>query len=358
MLQPTPSAESNLFDKVQARPTASKWSVQHFQSSDNGALLAKAIIDGDAIAVCDGSYKNGKGSAAWVLEGASSEGRISGYNFPPGHSEAQNSYRSELAGLYGVLVMLKTICSLHKVTIGKITIACDNITALGKLDSQNLPQLSAAEHDFLYAIRRILSALPISYELHHVKGHQDEERPKEDLDRWSILNIEMDTIAKSVLHRWSEALEHQQIEGEPWAVWSNNIKIINDFDARLYEIFHSKQIEEYWIKKRKFPRHMAADIHWEAMKRALTSVPLARRLFITKHATGMCGVGKFMRLWGERDTDSCPRCGAPENASHVWICPQEQATEVWDLSLHKLKEWMVEVGTLPDMRDSILFYLV
>jgi hypothetical protein len=102
---------------------------------------------------------------------------------------------------------------------------------------------------------------------------------------------------------------------------------------------------------------MASDIHWDAMKRALTSVPLARRLFITKHATGMCGVGKFMRLWGKRDTDSCPRCGASENTSHVWKCPQEQATQVWDLSLQKLQEWMVDVGTLPDMRDSILHYL-
>jgi hypothetical protein len=70
--------------------------------------------------------------------------------------------------MYGVITMVTTICSLHKVTVGKITIACDNISALGKLELQNPPKLSAAEHDFLYAIWQILSAFPISYELYHV----------------------------------------------------------------------------------------------------------------------------------------------------------------------------------------------
>ncbi len=69
-------------------------------------------------------------------------------------------------------------------------------------------------------------------------------------------------------------------------------------------------------------------MHWEVIEHTMKASPLARRTLVTKHATGMCGVGKFMKIWGERDTDACPRCGAPENAAHVWICPHPQAIDV------------------------------
>jgi hypothetical protein len=42
----------------------------------------------------------------------------------------------------------------------------------------------------------------------------------------------------------------------------------------------------------------------------------------------MCGVGKFMKRWGERDTDACPRCGATEDAAHVWICKHSEADSI------------------------------
>jgi hypothetical protein len=341
----------SLAERNRDLPGASQWSVKNFTSSDNGVSLDKAISDGIAVAICDGSSKEKKELSAWVLE-ATVAGRISGFNFPPGLSTEQNSYRSKLAGLYGIITMVSTVCSLCQLTAGKFTIACDNISALNKRVQYKPPKISEAEHDFLYTIWKVIAALPISYELHHVKGHQDEAQPTEELDQWSLLNIEMDTVAKTVLNSWSEDLDNQQIEGKPWAVWSNNAKLINNLDSRLYEIFNSKQIEEYWIRKNKFPQHKASDIHWEALERVIKTVPLVRRLFITKHAAGMCGVGKFMRLWGERDTDACPRCAVPKNVSHVWRCPWEQAAEVWSLSLQKLHEWMTKVGTQPEMRDS------
>ncbi len=106
------------------------------------------------------------------------------------------------------------------------------------------PKISDAEYDFIYTIKNRLAALPISYQSHHVKGHQDDVFPKKDLDHWSLLNIEIDRLAKSVVNRWTENLSHQVIEGEPWSVWSNEVKQVNGLDAKLYEIMHSKIAEE------------------------------------------------------------------------------------------------------------------
>jgi hypothetical protein len=352
----TAATPTTLEESIQNLPSAAQWSVKNFKSSDNGELIAKAITEGTAIAVCDGSYKEGKGSSAWVLEGASPTGRIIGSNLPPGISSGQNSYRSELAGLYDILTMLSTLRPVHQLSSGKIAIACDNISALNNLlDTSRSQKISDAEHDLIYAMKNQLASIPISYQSHHVKGHQDEVRPKAALDRWSLLNIEMDNLAKSLVDGWVDSLGNQQIAGEPWVLWSNDVKLINDMGSKLYEILHSKAIEEYWIKKRKITEHGAYSIHWEAIEKAMKEVTLAKRTLITKHVTGMCGVS--MKLWGERDTDACPRCGAPEDASHVWTCPQEQANDVWNLSLRKLNDLMIEVGTSPELHESIVYNL-
>jgi hypothetical protein len=360
---PSSSLQANntsptLTDSINNLPRAAQWSVKNFNSSDNGEHIAQAIQEETAVAVCDGLYKEGKGSSAWVLEGSSAFGRITGYNLPPGISTGQNSYRSELAGLYRVITMISTICSQYHLTSGKITIACDNFSALfNSMEDYKNPKISDAEYDLIYAIKNQIAPLPISHQTHHVKGHQDEVLPTTGLDRWSLLNIEMDRLAKSVVTSWTENLSHQEIEGEPWSVWINEIKLVNELEAKLYEIMYSKTAEEYWIRKEKFSASQATNIHWEAIGKAMKELSLARRTFMTKHVTGLSGVGKFMKIWGERDTDACPRCGAPENAAHVWTCPHPQATDVWNDSMKKLEDWMIEVGTLPDIRDSILYHL-
>jgi len=44
-------------------------------------------------------------------------------------------------------------------------------------------------------------------------------------------------------------------------------------------------------------------VDWEAVQKALKEVPRLRKIFIIKHTMGMCGVGKFMKLWKKRETD-------------------------------------------------------
>jgi hypothetical protein len=288
-----------LEDRVANLTPAAKWSIKNYIASDNGEQIAQSITDGSAVAVCDGSYKDGKGSAAWVIEGATSEGRIRGTNFPPGPSTGQNSYRSELAGIYGILTMLNVICSTHNIQSGAITIACDNLSVIqNSLDNYKPPRLTKAEFDLLYAIKKKLSDLPISYHLQHVKGHQDRYTSVDKLDRLSILNIEMDSLAKSVLHQWAAHTTLQPIEGEPWPIIHKNLKVVKGIDSSLYTIVHGTQIVEYWTKKNKFPSLQIESINWEALSTALTEVGLSRRIFVTKHVTGMCGVGKFMKRWG------------------------------------------------------------
>jgi hypothetical protein len=95
-------------------------------------------------------------------------------------------------------------------------------------------------------------------------------------------------------------------------------------------------------------------IHWDAVSQVLKEVPRSRKIFIIKHTMGMCRVGKFMKLWGPREMDACPRCSNPEDAGHVWFCDQMGALDVWEKALLDLSQWMETVQTDPDIRDTII----
>ncbi len=124
---------------------------------------------------------------------------------------------------------------------------------------------------------------------------------------------------------------------EPWSLWLNGTKLINHWQEKVYSQVYKEEILEYWKKKNKFGE--ARDINWKALHTALEESPQYMQWFITKHATGMCGVGKFMLRWKERDTDSCPRCGEREDAKHVWHCPSRNNLQIWSKELENLQEW-------------------
>jgi hypothetical protein len=98
-------------------------------------------------------------------------------------------------------------------------------------------------------------------------------------------------------------------------------------------------------------------INWAAIGDAMKEVPRKRRIFISKHICGMCGVGKFMHRWKQCNDSSCPRCGEHEDARHVWTCHGKGADDIWTQSLSELECWMSQVQTDPDVQHAILSHL-
>jgi hypothetical protein len=77
--------------------------------------MAKAIHSGRAIAVSNGSSKDGRSTAAFILETSEifeERGRIVGVNSIPGEKEDQSSDRSELDGVSGIIETGGIICDI------------------------------------------------------------------------------------------------------------------------------------------------------------------------------------------------------------------------------------------------------
>jgi hypothetical protein len=59
-----------------------------------------ALRSGDA-AVCDGSFKQGVRTVAWIIEDVKGI-RVRGWTISPGGEQVQSTYRSELVGILPV----------------------------------------------------------------------------------------------------------------------------------------------------------------------------------------------------------------------------------------------------------------
>ncbi len=98
-------------------------------------------------------------------------------------------------------------------------------------------------------------------------------------------------------------------------------------------------------------------IDWQLIGKSMRSIPRARQIFIMKHTSGMCGVGKFMKRWREWDQDSCPRCGMPEDAPHVWRCKGGGTAELWNKAVEDLTNTLRQLETDPTLQHIITLYL-
>jgi hypothetical protein len=88
-------------------------------------MIARALIQGTAIAICDGSYKDQFGTAGFVLQnGFSRASRILGANVTPGHPSDQNPYRSEIGGMAAIVVMVDALTLLYAIQDGPIELGC------------------------------------------------------------------------------------------------------------------------------------------------------------------------------------------------------------------------------------------
>jgi hypothetical protein len=137
----------------------------------------------------------------------------------------------------------------------------------------------------------------------------------------------------------------------------HGIKIGSNLDDFLYDMVHSPSALEYWKKKDNMTDSALGNINWDAIVTAMKETKRSSRVFIAKHVSGMCGVGKFIKRWKLRQDDICPRCEETEDAAHVWTCQGEGANEIWNKSLEDLERWMNINYMNPDLQHLLLTQL-
>ena len=173
-----------------ALPASSSWAFHEIALPPDLSPIIASLRDGSARAVSDGSFKDKFGTSAFTIVDAH-VCSIIGLNLVPGHPDDQSAYRSELAGLFAIVLIVNLICSWADIQAGGIEVGCDGLSALNKAFDTCPLETPGPQFDLLSALCTMISASPVTWTARHVPGHQDDD-PSAKLDWWATKNIEME----------------------------------------------------------------------------------------------------------------------------------------------------------------------
>jgi hypothetical protein len=217
----------------------------------NPSHIIKALWEGSAKAISDGSYKEGYGTAAIIVVGDLGQ-RIQDQVVAPGSTEDQSSFRSELTGIYTTITFVKALCEYYVITQGPLEFACNGLSALTQVFGHSIITTKDPGYDIILAARKARSKSPVIWKTRHILGHQDDNK-NHTLTEWELPNIEVDKLAKQFLETARATPQHYSIGLEPWSLWYQGKKILAPV-ATIYDIVHAQEAKSYWLSRIKCPR--------------------------------------------------------------------------------------------------------
>jgi len=176
-----------------------QWNIIQRTSSDI-QILIQAILNGQAVAVSNGSFMDNSGIVAWTIEGQNATHCLTGTGITPGAHTDQSAYRSELFGLWGIMYLLLQLTKEYKIMQGKVVIACDGLLALWQVTKTTTAVDPGLSHYEQWAYRGYQKHLTTITPSNMWKITKDKGLPM--AHTWlASMNIKMDVVAKERTHR-------------------------------------------------------------------------------------------------------------------------------------------------------------
>ena len=352
----------NYRDALRTYPD-SVWACTSLTGEEHIPEIRKAIAEGTAMAVSDGSFyeKEHLGAMFWTICDDTGQHRLEGGGMIPGPPSSQNAFRSEAGGLLGVMIMVSALTAT--MASGSIEVFCDGKSALEKALYTPRHHFSSKNKSFdiLSRIIELKENLDIDVIATHVRGHQDDVL--DELTLPEQLNVRMDSQAKCLITLARKQNFHPQdcLPQAPYGigqVYMADAVVTSCLDRTLKEYVSHKDGIEWWIKKGRLTVTSSSMVDWRVVKSTLNGATFGRKKFITKWATGQLPVGTVQDQKNLQHSDKCPRClEHRETITHVLRCPHRRSIKQWHKGLRNLDTWLRKVGTDPDIVRVIMLAL-
>jgi hypothetical protein len=230
-----------------------------------------------ATLVSDGGADHFQGSAGWVIA-VGNRRIIQGQCLVPGFDP--RSYRAEGYGMIGGLLFLRHLCLYcgHLQLLPLHKMYCDNlglVTKVNELLSFRLAPRQAALHsefDLLATIHDLLRDFSLTPAISHVKGHQDDHKPYEDLSLPAQLNGDADVLATNELQNYPTTCIH--VPPLPPAIVQLTIggtTVTRKLGPTIRRQHGLGLLKAYMHERFQWTNGMVVSINWEAFSRAFRS---------------------------------------------------------------------------------------
>ncbi len=316
------------------------------------AAVWSTLSAGKGYAVSDGLYKNNTGAAAWIIEGPTSSLCLIGQWYMPGHNNDHSSFRSELAGIVGVLYTLAFWPPLsHKPVL---RLACDGLSVVTRLTRPNPIEPTEPHFDLLAAARNLMRDSAYKVQLVFVRGHQDSKYPTV-LSRDAWLNVEADALAKSKTAIPHDGPQLYKLPGYPWGCYLDDRQVVKQLSLSLRTWVNGQITLQYWSQCKQYTSSQLQEVDWSAIGRAMRGMKPSRQRWASKQMSGHFAHGKNMSRWKQQSTAACPRCGiSPEDKAHILQCQQEDAMTQWNEAIASLQQWMINKKLDPILTEELI----
>ena len=138
--------------------------------------------EGDIVIATDGTLKKGKGGVAYIINSANTPGTLKETLPVAGDGRQLTSYRTEIFGILGALLMLKELLQIQSTGWKHLTgtMWCDNKGAVQKFNDLedetpfSLTIANQADADVLQKLRLVENELLVDVQAAWVKSHQEQ----------------------------------------------------------------------------------------------------------------------------------------------------------------------------------------
>ena len=354
---PLPPTFKTFYEALQS--FEDKWICTWMKEPEDLHAFTNLLYNNELLGVSDGTchLKWDLCSAGWILWHKDDE--MKGGGTIPGPLTSSTSYRGELGGILGLVLVLLILESISPPPPKySIKLACDGISALSKSLLTGRQYFTAAHKDFdlisriiSYREKLVATIIPI-----HVKGHQ--KGKIKNLTRAALLNDRMDELAKSV-----NSVTHHDNWDVPDALPPNphgmiqvdykEIPISSCLCKSLVDHISTDRLKKYWKSKGRLPPPFAATwVDWKVMKTTMTELSHRMNLFVSKWTTNTIAVGEVMARRSEVEKGLCPCClQVIETKIHVLRCPRSKT--IWRKGCRKLRKWTRSQKTDPQIIEAL-----
>jgi len=187
-----------------------------------------------------------------------------------------------------------------------------------------------------------------------VKGHQDNDKPYEDLPLRAQLNCDADSIANAFIEGYPDH-PYSHVPLLPTSGVQLNLPVGTVTHKLKREIRLARtepSLRKHLINKFGWTEEAFEDIDWESFRRAMKNLD-KHRTTLTKHVNNITPVGRRVNRYDPKYSANCSSCGeADESPEHLMLCPNR---DQWRKDCMKaLRDFFKDWDTPLDAQELLL----